>query len=79
MSQLNERLDKKDEYTAALQARVSSVEADQLEQYSRRTNLRFSGNPRVTQVGRHHRLVAVHCQRNSGNDTSHCERRRSDK
>ena len=44
---LNERLDKKDEYIAALEARLSLVEADldQLEQYSRRSNLQFFGIP----------------------------------
>jgi len=41
ISQLNERLEKKDQYIAALEARLSSCEADQLEQYSRRTNLRI--------------------------------------
>ena len=47
ISQLNERLEKKDKYIAALEARLSSCEADldQLEQYSRRTNLRFFGIP----------------------------------
>ena len=47
ISQLNERLEKKDKYIAALKARLSSCEAglDQLEQYSRRTNLRFFGIP----------------------------------
>ena len=47
ISQLNERLEKKDQYIAALEARLSSCEADldQLEQYSRRTNLRFFGVP----------------------------------
>ena len=46
-SQLYERLDKNGEYIAALEARLSSVEADldQLEQYSRRTNLRVFGIP----------------------------------
>ena len=38
---------KKDQYIAALEARLSSCESDldQLEQYSRRTNLRFFGVP----------------------------------
>ena len=47
ISQLNERLEKKDQYIAALETRLSSCEADldQLEQYSRRTNLRFFGVP----------------------------------
>ena len=47
ISQLNERLEKKDQYIAALEARLSSCETylDQLEQYSRRTNLRFFGVP----------------------------------
>ena len=47
ISQLNERLEKKDEYIAALEARQSSCEADlyQLEQHSKRTNLRFFGVP----------------------------------
>ena len=47
VSELNKRLDKKDEYIVALEARLSSVEADldQLEQYSRRTILRFFGIP----------------------------------
>ena len=47
ISQLNERLEKKDKYIAALEARLSSCETDldQLEQYSRRTNLRFFGIP----------------------------------
>ena len=45
ISQLNERLEKKDQYIAALETRLFSCEADldQLEQYSRRTNLRFFG------------------------------------
>ena len=47
ISQLNERLEKKVSCIAALEARLSSCEADldQLEQYSRRTNLRFFGIP----------------------------------
>ena len=47
ISQLNERLEKKDKYIAALESRLSPCEADldQLEQYSRRTNLRFIGIP----------------------------------
>ena len=46
-SQLSERLDKKDEYIAGLETRLSSVEVDldQLEQYSRRTNISFFGIP----------------------------------
>ena len=40
-------MEKKDKYIAALEARLASCEADldQLEQYSRRTNLRFFGIP----------------------------------
>ena len=47
ISQLSERLEKKDKYIAALEAILSSCEADldQLELYSRRTNLRFFGIP----------------------------------
>ena len=46
-SQLNEWLGKKDEYFAALDGRLSSVEADieQLEQYSIKTNLLLFGIP----------------------------------
>ena len=47
IAKLNDRLDKKDIYIAALEARLSLVEdsLDQLEQYSRRSNLRFFGIP----------------------------------
>ena len=47
ITKLNDRLDKKDVYIADLGARLSSVEAnlDVLEQYSRRSNLRFFGIP----------------------------------
>ena len=33
-------------------------------------------NPRVRDGGRHHRQAAVHCKRDNGSHTSHCERRR---
>ena len=47
ITKLNDRLDKKDVYIADLGARLSSVKAnlDVLEQYSRRSNLRFFGIP----------------------------------
>ena len=47
ITKLNDRLDKKDVCIADLEARLSSVQAnlDVLEQYSRRSNLRFFGIP----------------------------------
>ena len=47
IAKLNDRLDKKYVYIADLEARLSSVVADLdlLEQYSRRSNLRFFGIP----------------------------------
>ena len=80
ISHLNERLDKKYEYIAALEARLSSVEADldQLEQYSIKQIYYSSVSP-IREGGRHHRQAAVHCERDNGSHTCHCERRRSDK
>ena len=48
VTKLNDRLDKKDVYIAYLEAILSTVEADLdlLEQYSRRSNLRFFGIPK---------------------------------
>ena len=82
-SQLNERLDKKDEYIVALKVRLFSVKADldQIGHYSRRTHIRFSG---IRESKKGKTSPASCCplrtkQWESQTHSSHCKRRHSDR